>query len=52
LITQQVAGLPEINLRMTGYDRAGLISGLRLAMLGLPPTPSYEDLQAFSDHRC
>ncbi len=51
LITQQVAELPGIDLRMTGGDWTGVVPTLRLALLDLLRTESYVDLRARSDHR-
>jgi hypothetical protein len=51
MITQQVADLPGINLRMTGADWTGLTPALRLVLLDLLHTESYVDLRAWTDHR-
>jgi hypothetical protein len=51
LITQQVAELPGIDLRMTGDDWTGLVPTLRLALLDLLRTESFVDLRALSDLR-
>jgi hypothetical protein len=51
LITQQVAELPGIDLRMTGRDWTDLVPTLRLVLLDLLRTESYVDLRALSDRR-
>jgi hypothetical protein len=51
LITQQVADLPRIDLRMTGTDWTDQMPGVRLVLLDLLHTESYVDLQALSDRR-
>jgi hypothetical protein len=48
LITQQVADLPGIDLRMTGADWSGVLPAVRLALLDLLHTESYLDLQGLT----
>ena len=51
LITQQVADLPGIDLRMTGADWSGTLPAVRLALLDLLHTESYLDLQGLTRDR-
>jgi hypothetical protein len=51
LITQQVANLPGIDLRMTGNDWAEWLAAVRLALLDLLHTESYLDLRVLTDRR-
>ncbi|HET9899227.1 MAG TPA: hypothetical protein VFQ44_30245 [Streptosporangiaceae bacterium] len=51
LITQEVAELPGVDLRMTGADWTGATEALRLVLLDLQRTESHLDLRALSDYR-
>jgi hypothetical protein len=45
LITQQVDGLPGVDLRMTRHDWAGALPALRLVLIDVLRTESYLDLR-------
>ena len=49
MITEQIADLPGIDLRMTGTDWSELLPAVRLVVLDLLHIESYVDLRALSD---
>jgi hypothetical protein len=49
LLVQEVAGLPGIDLRMTGGEWARALSAIRLVLLDLLRTESYVDLRGHAD---
>lgn len=51
MITQQVADLPGIDLRMTGADWTAVIPELRLALHDLLRSESYVDLRGLTEHQ-